>query len=81
MNRQSRFTAPRKATNISLPADLVAEAKRLGINMSAACEAGLEKQVCAALAEQWKEENRAAMEWSNAYVEKHGLPLARYRKF
>ena len=29
----------------------------------------------------WIEENREAMEASNDYVRKHGLPLAKYRLF
>jgi antitoxin CcdA len=32
-------------------------------------------------AEQWKRENREAIEWSNDYVRKHGLPLEKYRMF
>jgi len=32
-----------------------------------------------ATAAKWREDNRAALESSNAYVEAHGLPLARYR--
>ncbi len=32
-------------------------------------------------AEQWLRENKAALESSNEYVEKHGLPLAQYRQF
>jgi antitoxin CcdA len=31
--------------------------------------------------EQWLAENRDALESSNAYVERHGLPLQRHRKF
>ena len=29
----------------------------------------------------WLEENREALESSNEWVEKHGLPLAKYRMF
>ena len=29
----------------------------------------------------WLEENRAALESSDAFVKAHGLPLARYRDF
>ena len=72
---------PRRATNISLPADLIEEAKRLDINISQACQQGLEQQVSKSRAERWIEENREAIESSNAWVEKHGLPLARYRQF
>lgn len=81
MNRPAKFPSAKRATNVSLSQDLVAEAKALGINVSQACEAGLAKQVAETKAEQWKRENREAIESSNAYVEKHGLPLARYRQF
>lgn len=30
---------------------------------------------------QWLRDNRAALESSNDYVEKHGLPLERHRQF
>lgn len=82
MNVQSRkIASPKRATNVSLRSDLIEEAKQLGINISEACEQGLEKEVAKTRAEQWLEENRAALESSNAYVEKHGLPLARFRQF
>ncbi len=73
--------ALKKATNISLDSQLLDEAKRLGVNVSRACEDGLAAQVRDLKAKQWLEENRAALESSNDYVEKHGLPLARYRMF
>jgi antitoxin CcdA len=82
MQQSSRPTrAPRKAANVSLPEDLVAAAKELNVNMSQACEQGLRQAVSKARSERWIEENMAAIESSNAYVEKHGLPLARYRPF
>lgn len=34
-----------------------------------------------ATAKAWKAKNRAAIRAANAYVDKHGLPLARYRLF
>lgn len=74
-------SSPRKATNVSLRADLIEQAKALDINISRACEQGLEQQVSKSRAERWLEENREAIESTNAWVEKHGLPLARYRMF
>ena len=71
----------RKATNVSLAAKLVEEAKALDINLSRACEAGLEAALKDERKRRWQEENRVAAEASNAWVEKHGLPLARYRQF
>ena len=80
-NAAARRTAPRRATNVSLPSDLIEEARRLNINISKACEQGLERQVAKTRAEQWQEENRDAIAYWNAYVEEHGLPLAEYRQF
>lgn len=81
MNRPAKFDGPKRPTNVSLPTELVNEAKRLGINVSEACQTGLAAEVKAAREAAWKEENREAIESSNEYVRKHGLPLARYRLF
>ena len=71
----------RKSANVSLAANLVAEAKALDINLSRACEAGLEAALKQERKRRWQEENREAADASNAWVAKHGLPLARYRQF
>lgn len=81
MNRPARFEGPKKATNVSLSAELVEEAKRLGINVSEACQGGLAAEVKKAREAAWQVENHAAIEASNEYVRKHGLPLAKYRLF
>ena len=77
MNAQSF----KKATNVSLDTSLLDEARHLGINVSRACEHGLAEEIAKVRAQLWREENREAIASSNAYVEKHGLPLARYRQF
>ncbi len=71
----------RRATNVSLPADLIEEAKRLNINISKACQHGLEERVVQSRTDAWREANREAIDYWNAYVDKHGLPLARFRQF
>ncbi len=81
MRMLTRSASGRRATNVSLRADLIEEARRLSINISQACEAGLEKQVNKSRAEAWLEENGAAIEYWNGYVERNGLPLAKYRQF
>jgi antitoxin CcdA len=73
--------ASRKATNVSLDAALLAEAKALRINVSQAAETGLSRAVAERRAELWLAANRDALESSNAYVEQNGLPLARHRNF
>ena len=72
---------PRRATNVSLDAAFVAEAKELGINISQACERGLVETVREARAALWKQENREAMESWNDWVAENGLPLASKRLF
>ena len=71
----------RKATNVSIDETLLSEAKALRINISKAAEAGLVVALAEKRAELWLAENRAALESSNAYVDRHGLPLAQYRGF
>ena len=73
--------APKRATNVSLAEDLLAEARGLRINVSQAAEAGLAKTVADKRAELWLKENWAAVESSNAFVEEHGLPLENVRMF
>ena len=71
----------RKATNVSINEALLSEAKALKINVSKAAEAGLIVALAKKRSELWLEENRAALDSSNSYVEQHGLPLAQYRGF
>ena len=39
------------------------------------------ERLAEARATRWLEENREALESSNAWVREHGLPLAKYRMF
>lgn len=71
----------KKATNVSLSENLLADAKALRINVSQAAESGLAKAVAEKRAEIWREENKEAFQCWNAYVEKNGLPLESYRSF
>lgn len=71
----------KRPTNLTLDSDLVDEAKRLGVNVSQACEAGLAATVLKELGEKWKRENREAIESWNKWVDENGLPLKKYRQF
>lgn len=76
------MTTPSKnPTHLFIDIELLAEARVLKINLSRAAEAGLRMAVLEAKAEKWKVDNAGAMESSNAYVDKHGLPLDEYRQF
>lgn len=73
--------SPRQRSSFTADPGLLAEAKALGVNVSRAAEAGIEAEVKKARWAQWRAENAEAIRSSNEYVEKHGLPLAKYRQF
>jgi antitoxin CcdA len=77
----TRLERTRKATNISLDTGLIDEARALNINISRACERGLAEQIREVRVQRWQQENAEALASSNAYVERKGLPLARFRQF
>jgi antitoxin CcdA len=72
---------PRKATNLSLDAELLHDARALGVNVSRAAEEGLRAAVRSARAEAWRAENAEAIASANAWVETNDLPLAAFRQF
>ena len=71
----------RRAANVTLDSALLDEARALNINISRAAETGVSDAVRKARAERWLEENREALESSNEWVRKNGLPLEKYRQF
>lgn len=78
----TRATNPtRRPTNVTLDPRAVADARELGINVSQACELGLVSEIKKAREAKWVEDNWEAIQSSNAWVEKYGLPFAKYRMF
>jgi antitoxin CcdA len=69
-------TAP-KAEGPALPQKLLDEALRLKVDIGGRSE----PQIRQAVQEAWIEENREAIEGWNAWTEKNGLPLERFRAF
>ena len=76
MTRQAR-----KAANLSLDETLVSQARELKINVSRAAEDGIARAIKAERERLWRIENAEAIRLENEYVEKHGLPFAKYRQF
>jgi antitoxin CcdA len=74
-------SAKKNPTNLSLNSDLLAEAKRLHINLSATMEKALGEEVRQLKEMQWLEENRQAIESCNELVEKNGMFSDAYRAF
>jgi antitoxin CcdA len=62
-------SAPKRAVNVSVNADLAAKAKALGVNLSEALEVRLAELVAAAERQQWLAENAAAINIYNERVE------------
>ena len=71
----------RRATNVTLPEDLVAKARSLDVSLSKACENGLTEAVRHAERAQWKVENADWIAAHRRWVEENQLPLERYRLF
>lgn len=65
--------APKRPVNVSVNSDLLDQARKLGINLSATLEAALADAVRGARRERWLEENRGAIDAYNQYVDAHGV--------
>ena len=74
-------TPTKKATNIKLSADVLAEAKALGINISQACDQFLRELVRSERERRWQQEHADFIAAYNQTVEQEGLPLEQWRTF
>lgn len=81
MVRPHSASPTRRPTNVTLPSQLLEEAKSLDLNISQACEQGVKSAIASIRAQQWLAENRSSLEESRQYVEENGLPLADYKNF
>ncbi|MDP3844695.1 MAG: type II toxin-antitoxin system CcdA family antitoxin [Oxalobacteraceae bacterium] len=71
----------KKATNITLSADVLADARRLGINISQACDSHLRELVRREQERRWAEQHADFIAAYNQTVEAEGLPLEQWRGF
>jgi len=78
---RAKDKALKKATNLTLNTEVLAEAKKLGINISKACDAFLESLVRQEKERLWKLENAEFIAGYNKIVEDEGLPLDGWRTF
>lgn len=74
-------SAPKKSANLSINADLLAQAKLLNINLSQTLEQHLAEVVRQAQSERWLAENSAALETYNQRIEARGTFSHGLRKF
>ncbi|MEP6859733.1 MAG: type II toxin-antitoxin system CcdA family antitoxin [Deltaproteobacteria bacterium] len=73
--------AKKVATNLSLRADLVAEAKALAVNLSEVVEAAIETAVREAREAAWLAENSEAIDQYNDFVAAQGVFSDGRRRF
>jgi antitoxin CcdA len=81
MQPTSASGGTKKATNLSINKNLLAEARELKINLSATLEEALEEKVREQRRKQWLEENQQAIQACNELAEKNGLFSDKYRVF
>lgn len=79
--RPDLFSSPRRSGLAEAQDPFAAEARALGLDAEAIAAQAVQDAVRAEKARRWQEENREAIESHNAWVEKHGVPLAKYRMF
>lgn len=79
--RMNRHVAPRESVDLSLDAELVAEARTLGLDLSRIAEDALRRHVRDEKARRWQEENAEAIAANNARIERDGLWCDEYRLF
>ncbi|TAL54512.1 MAG: post-segregation antitoxin CcdA [Methylovulum sp.] len=73
--------ATKKATNITLSSDVLAEAKALGINISQTCDQFLRELVRNERERRWLQDNVDFIDAYNRTVADEGLPLDAWRSF
>ena len=71
----------REDITVHIDKTLVPDAAALGLDVTAIVEHSLAEALAAEKGKRWAEESAEAIRSSNDYVEKHGLPLAKYRMF
>lgn len=71
----------KKATNLSINKELLAEARSLNINLSATLEQALTEKVRQEKRKHWLERNREAINTCNELTEKNGLFSDKHRVF
>ena len=74
----SNVDTKKRPINLTIPADLIEQAKELDLNTSQAAEAGIVAAVKTARENAWLEENKAAIAAYNERVDREGLLIRPY---
>lgn len=71
--KNTRTASTRKPVNVTIQANVLADAKALGINVSRVADAAVARAVREEKERRWLKENREAIEAHNAWIEKNGM--------
>ena len=74
-------SAPKRPTNVSVNADLLAKARDLGVNLSQTLEDGLKVRLAEERRKRWLDENKSAFAACHEHFEKYGLWSDGFRLF
>lgn len=79
---RSRPGSPgKRATNLTLSADVLEAAKAMDINISQVCDSHLREVVRREQARRWREEHADFIDAYNETIEAEGLPLDDWKTF
>ncbi len=73
--------ARKRPANVTISEDVLADAKKLGINLSQTLEDELRKRIKEEKTTRWQEESREAIESYNRFIAEHGIWSKKYRSW
>ncbi|SMB90575.1 antitoxin CcdA [Pasteurella testudinis DSM 23072] len=71
----------KKTVSVTLDLELLSQAREMGLNLSATLSTALKEELRKLQAENWKVNNREALQELNDITEKYGLLSDEYRTF
>lgn len=74
-------SAPKRAANVTVNADLLRRARELDVNLSRTLETALVAEVVRCMRERWLDENRDAIDAYNRDIERNGCFADAMRAF
>jgi antitoxin CcdA len=81
MPMESKADTGREGVHLSISDQVLTEARSLKLDLSRAAERGIVREIRAAKAGMWLQENKGAIDSYNERVDRDGLILAKYRQF
>lgn len=81
MRMKHQAIARRRATNVTLPEDVAAEARALNVNISKVAESALRVPLRQERTRRWQEDHQERVDAFTVWFEENGLPFQDIRVF